>query len=81
VRRFDWVPRIGLPGYTTATILGYLVIGSYFSLGWVAKAIEVAILTLLVADLHRAYGSPAGLVQAVLASLGMSPESQRARAA
>ena len=71
VRRFDWLPRVGLATYTLATIGGYLVMGPYFSLGWTAKAIEVAILTLLVADLHRAYGSPAGLVRAALASIGM----------
>jgi hypothetical protein len=71
VRRFDWLPRVGLGAYTLATIGGYLVMGPYFSLGWVAKAIEVAILTLLVADLRRAYGSPAGLVREALASLGV----------
>jgi hypothetical protein len=71
VRRFDWLPRVGLAGYTLATIGGYLVMGPYFSLGWVAKAIEVAILTLLVADLRRAYGSPAGLVREALASIGL----------
>ena len=71
VRRFDWLPRVGLAAYTLATIGGYLVMGPYFSLGWVAKAIELAILTLLVADLHRAYGSPAGLVREALGSLGL----------
>jgi hypothetical protein len=76
VQRFDWVPRIGLAGYTATTIAGYLVMGPYFSLGWVAKAIEVAILSLLVADLHRAYGSPAGLIRAALDSVGLGPRSR-----
>jgi hypothetical protein len=71
VRRFDWLPRVGLAAYTLATMGGYLVMGPYFGLGWVAKAIEVAILTLLAADLHRAYGSPAGLVREALASVGL----------
>jgi hypothetical protein len=71
VRRFDWLPRVGLAAYTLATIGGYLVMGPYFSLGWVAKAIEVAILTLLAADLHRAYGSPAGLVRHAIESVGL----------
>ena len=72
VRRFDWLPRVGLGAYTLATIGGYLVMGPYFSIGWVAKAIEVAILTLLVADVLRAYGSPSGLVRAALASIGVN---------
>lgn len=71
VRRFDWLPRVGLAGYTAITIGAYLVMGPYFSLGWVAKAIEVAILALLAADVLRAYGSPVGLVRAALASVGL----------
>ena len=50
IGRLGWLPRVGLALYTTATIGGYLVIGPYFALGWVAKAVEVAILTLLAAE-------------------------------
>jgi hypothetical protein len=74
LRRFQWVPRIGLAGYTAATIGAYLVIGPYFSLGWVAKGIEVAILTLVAADLLRVHGSAAGVLRAALASLGLGGE-------
>jgi hypothetical protein len=70
--RFGWLPRIGLAGYTAATVGAYVVIGPYFSLGWIAKGIEVAILTLLGADLLRRHGSPAGVLQAALSSLGFS---------
>jgi hypothetical protein len=69
VERFAWVPRVGLAGYTAVTIVAYLVMGPYFSLGWIAKAVEVAILVLLAADLVRLYGSPAGLFRAALGSL------------
>ena len=48
IRRFDWAPRIGLVGYAALTITAYLVIGPYFTLGWVAKAIEVAIIALVL---------------------------------
>jgi hypothetical protein len=68
-RRFAWLPRLGLGAYTAVTIVAYLVMGPYFSLGWVAKAVEVAILTLLAADLVRLYGSPNGLARAALGSL------------
>ena len=74
VRRFDWLPRIGLAGYTATTIGAYLVMGPYFSLGWIAKAIEVAILVLLAADLGRAFGSPAGLIGAALGSVGLGTQ-------
>ena len=67
--RFAWLPRVGLAGYAATTIVGYLVMGPYFSLGWVAKGIEVALIALLAADLVRLYGSPAGLVRAAVGSL------------
>jgi hypothetical protein len=69
VRRFAWLPRVGLAGYTAVTIGAYLVMGPYFTLGWVAKGVEVAIIVLIAADLFRVYGSPAGLVRAALGSL------------
>jgi hypothetical protein len=50
IGRLAWVPRAALAAYTLATIVGYLVMGPYFALGWIAKAVEVAILTLLAAD-------------------------------
>ena len=65
VRRLAWLPRLALAGYTAATIGAYLVIGPYFTLGWVAKGVEVAILTLVAADLVLRYGSPGGLLRAV----------------
>ena len=57
------MPRVGLAGYVALTIVAYLVIGPYFTLGWVAKAIEVAILILLAVDLRYAFGTPAGLFE------------------
>ena len=66
VRRLSWLPRVGLAVFTAITIGAYLVMGPYFSLGWVAKAIELAILTLLAADVLRVYGSLGGLVRAVI---------------
>ena len=66
IGRLAWAPRLALFGYTLTTIGAYLAIGPYFTLGWVAKAVEVALLTLIAADMVRAYGSPAGLVDAVI---------------
>ena len=74
IQRFDWAPRIGLAGYAALTIGAYLVIGPYFTLGWVAKAIEVAILALLLADLRHSYGTPVRLVRAALSSVGLRSE-------
>ena len=70
IERFSWLPRVALAAFTAVTIGAYLVIGPYFTLGWVAKAIEVAILTLLTSDVIRVYGSLGGLVRAAASTLG-----------
>jgi len=69
VKRSAWFPRVALIGYTAATITGYLVMGPYFSLGFIAKGIEVALVAFLVVDLVRSYGSPLGVVRAAVESL------------
>ena len=57
VQRLRWLPRIGLAGFALVTIVAYLVTGTYFTLGWVTKAVEVAIVGLVAADLVNTYGS------------------------
>lgn len=71
IRRFAWLPRVVLAGFTAATIAGYLVLGPYFALGWIAKGVELALIGLLALDVTRVYGSPAGLVRAAFTSLGI----------
>lgn len=81
IRRFSWLPRVGLACFTAATIGGYLVTGPYFTLGWVTKAIEIAILTLLAADVVRVYGSLGGLARAAAASFRRESGRRPMRAA
>ena len=82
VERFSWFPRAALFGYTAVTIVGYLVMGPYFTLGFIAKGIEVALITLLVVDITRVYGSPFGLVRTALDSVSpILPERFRPTAA
>jgi hypothetical protein len=70
VERFSWFPRVALVGYAAMTIAGYLIVGPYFSLGFIAKGIELALIAALVIDIVRVYGSPLGMVRSALASLG-----------
>lgn len=51
VRRLGWLPRAGLAAFASVTIVAYLVVGPYFTLGWVTKGIELAIVLLVIADL------------------------------
>ena len=69
VKRFSWFPRVALLGYTAMTIAGYAVMGPYFTLGFIAKGIEVALIALLVVDIVRVYGSPMNVVRVALDSV------------
>lgn len=70
-RRFAWLTRLGLAGYTGVTILGYLVLGPYFLLGWVTKAIELVLIGLVGVDLLISYRGPSGLLREAVRSLGL----------
>ena len=50
-RRFGWLPRAALAAFAAVTIVAYLLIGPYFTLGWVTKGIELALVLLIVVDL------------------------------
>jgi hypothetical protein len=77
VSRFDWLPRVALAGYTLTTIAGYLVMGPYFGLGWLTKAIEVVLVTLVTIDLLRLHGSPTELGRVIRTSLRSAPPPAR----
>jgi hypothetical protein len=82
VKRFSWFPRVALMGYAATTIVGYLVMGPYFTLGFIAKGIEAALIVLLVVDIFRVYGSPMGLVRAAVHSVTeLLPQRNRPNAA
>jgi hypothetical protein len=51
LRRFGWLPRVALATFASVTIVAYLVVGPWFTLGWVTKGIELAIVLLVTVDL------------------------------
>lgn len=67
--RFRWAPRLGLAGFSAATIGGWLLFGARYEMGYLATGIEVAIIALLVVDLVQAYGSPVALTRRVIHDL------------
>ncbi|HEX5396286.1 MAG TPA: hypothetical protein VFX74_04255 [Candidatus Limnocylindria bacterium] len=79
IARFSWLPRLGLIGYAATTIGAWVVMGPYFSTAYIAKAVEVGLITLLVVDSIRVYGSPMGMIRQAFASVfGRSAELARA---
>lgn len=68
--RFRWFVRLGLIGYATTTIVAWAIQGPYFPLAYTAKAIEVALIAVLVIDFARMDGNPVAVVKRELAALG-----------
>jgi hypothetical protein len=69
--RFRWIVRLGLMGYALTAIVMWAIQGPYYSTAYVAKAIEVALIFLLVVDFLRADGNPVTVVRREVA-LGLS---------
>ena len=72
VQRLRWLPRIGVAGFALVTIGAYVVIGPYFTLGLATKAIEVAIIGLVGADLINTLGSSDRLARVRVGSVERS---------
>jgi hypothetical protein len=67
--RFRWLVRLGLIGYTLATIIGWALTGPRFELAYVAKAIEVVLVMLLVVEVRAYDGNPLPRVRRLAAAL------------
>ena len=55
--RFRWLVRLGLIGYAATAIVGWYLTGPRYDVAYLAKAIEVALIALLVIDFARHDGS------------------------
>ena len=69
VVRFSWLPRIALFAFALATILGWMLMGPRYGMAYLAKAIEVGLLGLLVVDSFRVYGGPGAMLVEARASV------------
>ena len=82
--RFRWAIRLALIGYAATAIFMWAIQGPYYSTAYVAKAIEVALIFLLVVDFLRADGNPVKVVKrevkAGLAKIGLRPAEGAASA-
>ena len=82
--RFRWFIRLGLMGYAATAIVAWAVQGPYYTTAYIAKAIEVVLITLLVVDFARLNGNPISVVKSELAllatKLGRRPATGQAGA-
>ena len=67
--RFRWFVRLGLMGYAATAIVAWAVQGPYYSTAYIAKAIEVVLITLLAIDFARMDGNPVTVIKNEVADL------------
>jgi hypothetical protein len=63
VRRIRWLVRYGLIGFTAMTIGGWVAFGARFELAYIDKAIEVALIGLLLVESYTVDGSPLAVLR------------------
>ena len=63
--RARWLFRYGLIGFTTATILGWMAFGARFDLAYIDKAIEAALVGLLLIESWAVDGGPLAVARRV----------------
>ena len=60
-----WLVRYALIGLATATIVGWLAFGARFELAYIDKAIEVALIGLVLAESWLVDGGPIAVVRRI----------------
>ena len=65
VARVRWLVRYALMGFTTATILGWVAFGARFDLAYIDKALEAALVGLLLIEAWAVDGGPLAVIRRV----------------
>ena len=63
--RIRWLVRLGLLGFTSATIGGWVLFGARFDLAYIDKGLEVVLIGLLLVELWRIDGGPVEVIRRV----------------
>src|SRR5437868_15140220 len=71
--RFRWFIRLGLMGYAATAIAAWAIQGPYYTTAFLAKGIEVALITMLAVDFARMDRNPVRAVKSELALLASKP--------
>ena len=65
--RYRWLVRAALLGFTSVTIIGWLLIGGRFMLAYIDKGLEVVLIALLLVEMFRYDGGPVNVIRKGLA--------------
>ncbi len=61
-RRFRWLIRLALLGYTLGSIFMWVLFGARYDVAYLDKGIELALVLLLLIAIYRSDGGPRGVV-------------------
>jgi hypothetical protein len=61
VARYRWLIRLALVGFTAATVGGWVAFGARFDLAYLDKALEVALIGVLLIEQWQSDGGPVGV--------------------
>ena len=61
-RRFRWLIRLALLGYTLGSIFRWVLFGARYDVAYLDKGIEIALVLLLLVAIYRSDGGPRGVV-------------------
>jgi hypothetical protein len=64
--KYRWLIRAALVGFTLATILGWVMFGARYWLGYLDKGLEVVLIALLVIEMMRYDGGPANVLRRLI---------------
>lgn len=68
--RIRWLVRYGLVGFTAMTIAGWVAFGARFDLAYIDKAIEVALVGVLLVESFVVDGGPLAVIRRARRTLG-----------
>lgn len=68
-RRYRWIVRLAIMGFAAMTIGGWVLFGARYWLGYVTVGLELLTIAIVAADLYRADGAPAEIVQRIVTLL------------
>jgi hypothetical protein len=69
VMRLRWLIRIGLVGYALTAIVGWYLTGPRYDVAYLAKAIEIGLIALLLVEIRAYDGNPLRRVRRTVAAL------------
>ncbi|HET7181975.1 MAG TPA: hypothetical protein VFI15_07055 [Candidatus Limnocylindrales bacterium] len=69
VMRLRWLIRLGLVGYALAAIVGWYLTGPRYDVAYIAKAIEIGLIALLLLEIRSYDGNPLRRVRRTVAAL------------